>query len=64
MSLDINSPEKSLDTFISEYQNKVSNQNATAVIKDFQQDWLQIISYTNDPKEEDLDIKYGKSLLI
>jgi hypothetical protein len=64
MSLDINSPEKSLDTFISEYQNKVSNQNATAVIKDFQQDWLQIISYTNDPKEEDLDIKYGKALLI
>ena len=64
MSLDINSLEKSLDTFISKYQNKVSNQNACNVIKDFHQDWVQVIPYANAPKEEDLDIKYGKALLL
>ena len=65
MSLDINSPEKSLDTFISEYQNKVSNQNACNVIKDFHQDWVQVIpSYANASKEENLDIEYGKALLL
>ena len=64
MSLDINSLEKSLDTFISEYQNKVSNQNACNVIKDFHQDWVQVIpSYANASKEENLDIEYGKALL-
>lgn len=65
MSLDINSLEKSLDTFISEYQNKVSNQNACNVIKDFHQDWVQVIpSYANASKEENLDIEYGKTLLL
>lgn len=64
MSLDINSLEKSLDAFITKYQDNISAQNATAVIKDFQQDWVQIISYTNDLKEIALDIKCGRALLL
>ncbi len=64
MSLDIYPLKKSLDAFISKYQDNVSAQNATAVIKDFQQDWVQAIPYTNSPKEEDLDVKYGRALLL
>lgn len=64
MSLDINSLEKSLDAFITKYQDTLSAQNTTAVIKDFQQDWVQIISYTNDLKEVALDVKYGRALLL
>ena len=64
MSLDIDSLEKSLDAFISKYQDKVSEQNADSVIKDFQQNWSEVIPYLNDPNEEDLDIKYGRALLL
>lgn len=64
MSLDIAAFEKSLDAFIFQYEDKVSKQNAHSVIKDFQQDWVQVIPYLNDPKEEDLDIKYGRALLL
>ena len=64
MRLDINSLEKSLDAFITEYQDNISAQNATAVIKDFQQDWVQAIPYINSPEEDDLDIKYGRTLLL
>lgn len=64
MSLDIATFEKSLDAFIFQYEDKVSKQNAHSVIKDFQQDWVQVIPYLNDPKEEDLDIKYGRALLL
>ena len=64
MSLDINSLEKSLDAFITKYQDNVSAQNATAVIKDFQQNWVQAIPHINSTKEEDLDVKYGRALLL
>lgn len=64
MSLDIDFLEKSLDAFITEYQDNISAQNATAVIKDFQQDWVQAIPYINSPKEDDLDVKYGRALLL
>lgn len=64
MSLDINSLEKSLDAFITKYQDNISAQNATAVIKNFQQNWVQAIPYINSTKEEDLDVKYGRALLL
>lgn len=64
MSLDIDLLEKSLDAFISKYQDNVSTPNATAVIKDFQQDWVQAIPHANSIEEEDLDIKYGRALLL
>ena len=67
MSLDIDSLKKitkSLDAFISKYQDKVSEQNADSVIKDFQQNWSEAIPYLNDPAEEPLDMKYGRALLL
>ena len=61
MSLDIDSLKKivkSLDAFISEYQDKVSEQNADSVIKDFQQNWKEVIPYRylDDPAEEPLGV--------
>jgi hypothetical protein len=69
MSLDIDSLKKivkSLDAFISEYQDKVSEQNADSVIKDFQQNWKEVIPYRylDDPAEEPLGVKYGRALLL
>lgn len=69
MSLDIDSLKKivkSLDAFISEYQDKVSEQNADSVIKDFQQNWKKVIPYRylDDPAEEPLGVKYGRALLL
>lgn len=64
MSTDITALEKSLDSFISKYQDKVSSYNAHSVIQDFDQKWVEVIPYCNAPDEEDLDIKYGRALLL
>lgn len=64
MSLDITLLEKSLDAFTQKYNDQVSSQNARSVIEDFQEDWAIVIPYLNAPKEDDLDIKYGRALLL